>query len=267
MQKLQLDIWSDIACPWCYIGKRHLEQALSTFEHAADVEIHWHAFELDPSAPRIRDSSQTYAERISKKYGVSTAQGQQMIDRVIGTAEKSGLQFRYDVIKPGNTFDAHRLLHWAHGQGRQGELKERLLRGYMTEGAAIGDPDVLVTLAAEAGLDATEARAILDGDRYTAEVRSDERLAQELGITGVPFFVMAGRIGVSGAQPAEVLRDALAKAWTEHASANPIKPEPTPKPPAPASPTATQPPPKKPKPSMDIDEVDVSESLERKISA
>ncbi len=218
MQKLQLDIWSDIACPWCYIGKRHLEQALSTFEHAADVEIHWRAFELDPSAPRVRDDSQSYAERISKKYGVPVAQGQQMIDRVIGTAAKAGLAFRYDVIKPGNTFDAHRLLHWAHEQGKQGELKERMLRGYMIEGAAIGEREVLVALAADVGLDAEEAATVLESGRYTDEVRADEQLARELEISGVPFFVMAGRYGISGAQPAEVLRDALAKAWAEHAA-------------------------------------------------
>jgi len=216
VQKLQLDIWSDIACPWCYIGKRHLEQALATFEHAADVEIHWRAFELDPSAPRVGDRVQSYAERIAKKYGVPVAQGQQMIDRVIGAGAKAGLPFRYDLVTPGNTFDAHRLLHWAHELGKQGELKERMLRGYMTEGAAIGDRDVLVQLAADVGLDAGEARTVLETERYTEAVRADEDLARELGISGVPFFVMAGKIGVSGAQPAELLRDALDKAWADH---------------------------------------------------
>lgn len=213
MTKLRLDIWSDIACPWCYIGKRHLEQALATFPH--EVEIVWRAFELDPAAPKVRDLSQPYAERIAKKYGVSAGQGQAMIDRVVAAGARAGLAFHYDQIKSGNTLDAHRLLHWALEQGKQGELKERLLRAYMTEGQAIGEPDVLVVLAAEVGLDAAEARRILDGDRYTAEVRSDERLAHELGISGVPFFVMANRIGVSGAQPPEALGAALAKAWAE----------------------------------------------------
>lgn len=216
MQKLALDIWSDIACPWCYIGKRHLEQALATFEHAADVEIHWRAFELDPSAPRVRDRSQSYAERIAKKYGVSTAQGQQMIDRVVGAGAKAGLPFRYDLVTPGNTFDAHRLLHWAHGLGKQGALKERMLRGYMIEGVAIGDRDALYALVADVGLDPAEARTVLETGRYNDEVRADEDLAKELGISGVPFFVMANKIGVSGAQPAEVLRQALEKAWAEH---------------------------------------------------
>jgi predicted DsbA family dithiol-disulfide isomerase len=217
VHKLRLDIWSDIACPWCYIGKRHLEEALSTFEHADDVEIHWRAFELDPNAPRVRDRAQTYAERIAKKYGVSTAQGEQMIARVIDAGARAGLAFDYDRVTPGNTFDAHRLLHWAHELGKQDDLKERMLRGYMTEGAAIGERDVLVTLAGDIGLDTTEARAVLESGRYTDEVRADERLARELGITGVPFFVMAGKLGVSGAQPAEVLHDALRKAWSEHA--------------------------------------------------
>ena len=132
---------------------------------------------------------------------------------MFGAGAAAGLEFRYDRIKSGNTFDAHRLLHWALEHGKQGELKERLMRGYMTEGQAIGEPDVLVSLAADVGLDAAEARTILEGDRYTKEVRTDEALARQLGITGVPFFVMAGKLGVSGAQPVESLAAALAKAW------------------------------------------------------
>jgi predicted DsbA family dithiol-disulfide isomerase len=211
VHKLRLDVWSDIACPWCYIGKRHLERALEGFGH--DVEIVWRAFELDPSAPRSRDKSQSYAERLAHKYRVSPEQGQQMIDRVVGAGAAAGLEFRYDRIKPGNTFDAHRLLHLALDRGKQGELEERLMRGYMTEGQAIGEPDVLVSVAADVGLDAAEARAVLDSDRYTKEVRTDEALARQLGITGVPFFVMAGKLGVSGAQPVEAMAAALAKAW------------------------------------------------------
>ena len=138
-----------------------------------------------------------------------------MIERVIGAGARAGLEFRYDRIQSGNTFDAHRLLHWAHDVGLQGELKERMLRGYMTEGVAIGEPEALVVLAADVGLDVAEARAILASDRYADEVRADERLARELGISGVPFFVLAGRIGVSGAQPSEVLGAALEKAWGE----------------------------------------------------
>jgi predicted DsbA family dithiol-disulfide isomerase len=217
MAKLRVEIWSDIACPWCYIGKRHLEQALDRFAHKDDVEIVWRAFELDPSAPRVRDSSQTYAERLARKYGTQPQEAQRRIDQMVGVAAKDGLEFRFDHIKPGNTFDAHRLLHLAHDRGIQDAVKERLLRAYMTEGQAIGDPAVLLTLAREAGLDEQEARDVLDGDRYTAEVRADEVLARQLGISGVPFFVLAGRLGVSGAQPADVLLGALDKAWAEFA--------------------------------------------------
>jgi predicted DsbA family dithiol-disulfide isomerase len=215
VSKLRVDIWSDIACPWCYVGKRHFERALERFPHKDEVEIVWRAFELDPSAPRIRDTSQTYAERLAKKYGTPPPQAQAMIDRIVDTAAKDGLEFRFDRIRPGNTFDAHRLLHLAHERGKQDALKERLLRAYMTEGQAIGDRDVLATLAREAGLDEHEARSVLDGDRYTSEVRQDEAVARELGISGVPFFVVAGRLGVSGAQPADVLLGALERAWSE----------------------------------------------------
>jgi predicted DsbA family dithiol-disulfide isomerase len=176
----------------------------------------WRAFELDPSAPKVRDPSQTYAERIAKKYGTQAAQAQVMIDRMTATAAKDGLEFRFDRIRPGNTFDAHRLLHLAHERGRQDALKERLMRAYLTEGQAIGEPEVLAPLAVEVGLDAAEVGDLLAGDRYASEVRQDEALARELGITGVPFFVLAGKLGVSGAQPADVLRGALDRAWAEH---------------------------------------------------
>jgi predicted DsbA family dithiol-disulfide isomerase len=213
--KLRIDIWSDIACPWCYVGKRRLEQALARFSHRDDVEVVWRAFELDPSAPRVRDPQQSYAERLARKYSTTPAQGQAMIDRMVDTAAGDSLALRFDHIRPGNTFDAHRLLHLAHERGLQDALKERLLRAYLTEGQAIGEPDVLAPLAREVGLDEREVADLLAGDRYAAEVRQDEALARELGISGVPFFVLAGRLGVSGAQPADVLLGALDRAWRE----------------------------------------------------
>ena len=212
---LRIDIWSDIACPWCYVGKRRLEQALARFAHKDDVAIVWRAFELDPSAPRVHDTQQSYAERLAGKYRTSSAQAQAMIDRMVETAARDGLELRFDRIQPGNTFDAHRLLHLAHDRGKQDALKERFLRAYLTEGQAIGEPEVLVPLAREVGLDEAEVRDVLGGDRYTAEVRRDEALARELGIHGVPFFVIAGRYGVSGAQPSDVLAGALDRAWSE----------------------------------------------------
>ena len=215
MPTLRIDIWSDIVCPWCYIGKRHLEQALARFPHKDDVAIIWRAFELDPSAPRIRDTSQSHAERLAQKYGTTPAQAQARIDRMVDIAAKDGLEFRFDRIRPGNTFDAHRLLHLAHDRGKQDALKERMLRAYLTEGQAIGDRDVLATLAREVGLDEQEVHDVLESDRYASEVRNDEARARMLGINGVPFFVLAERLGVSGAQPADVLLGALERAWSE----------------------------------------------------
>jgi predicted DsbA family dithiol-disulfide isomerase len=222
--KLRIDIWSDIACPWCYVGKRRLEQALARFPHRAEVDIVWRAFELDPAAPRVRDPAQSYAERLGKKYGSSTVQAQAMIDRMVATAAGDGIAMRFDIIRSGNTFDAHRLLHLAHERGVQDALKERLFLAYLTEGQAIGEPDVLRPLAVEVGLDAREVDELLAGDGGATEVRRDQALARELGISGVPFFVLAGRLGVSGAQPADVLLAALDRAWRECTEPSEIEP-------------------------------------------
>ena len=213
MKKLRVDVWSDIACPWCYVGKRRLEAALSRFTHRDAVEIVWRAFELDPGAPRAQDADVSYAERLAKKYGTPVVQANAMIKRMTDVAASDGLDFHFDRIRPGNTFDAHRVLHLAHERGVQDAVKERFLRGYMTEGKAIGEPEVLVRLGSEAGLDEEEVRALLASDAYAREVRADEGQARALAITGVPFFVLGGRLGVSGAQTADVLLDALTQAW------------------------------------------------------
>ncbi len=213
MKKLRVDVWSDIACPWCYVGKRHLEAALARFPHREDVEIVWRAFELDPSAPREVDRAVTYAERLAKKYGSSLREADGMISRMTDVAKADGLDFRFDRIRPGNTFDAHRVLHLAHARGVQDAVKERFLLGYMTEGCAIGDAETLVRLAADAGLDGEEVRALLASDDQTASVRADEDRARELGVRGVPFFVIGERYAISGAQPAETLLRALERGW------------------------------------------------------
>lgn len=215
MASLRIDIWSDISCPWCYMGKRHLEQALDKFPHKADVQIVWRAFELDPSAPRVPDRKASFAELLQKKTGASKAQTQQMIDQVVGAAARVKIEMRVDRILFCNTFDGHRLLHFAHERGKQGELKERLMRAYFTDGVAIGDRDALAKLAGEVGLSEQEAREMLETDRYTREVRADQSLARELGVSGVPFYMLAGKIGVSGAQPADVMLGALNRAWSE----------------------------------------------------
>lgn len=215
MPELRIDVWSDIACPWCYVGKRRLEAALARFPHRDAVSLTWRAFELDPAAPRTQDPGTSYAARLARKYGSSVAQAEEMIRRMTETAAADGLDLRFDRVRPGNTFDAHRLLHLAHGRGRQDALKERLLRAYFTEGEPIGDPAALARLAGEVGLDPAEVQAVLTSDAHAAAVRADEETARRLGIHGVPFFVLAGRYAVSGAQPADALLGALQTAWDD----------------------------------------------------
>jgi predicted DsbA family dithiol-disulfide isomerase len=215
MAKLSVDVWSDIACPWCYVGKRRLERALAEFPHAADVNVVWHAFELDPGAPKERDSSVSHAERIAKKYGMTVEQAARSTERLTETARGEGLAFDFEHIRSGNTFDAHRLVHLGHERGVQGAVKERFLRAYLEEGALMSDPATLTRLAVEAGLDENEVTDVLASDLYSKAVRADEARAQELGISGVPCFVLDGRFAVTGAQSPEVMLSALEHAWSE----------------------------------------------------
>ena len=208
---MQVEIWSDVVCPWCYIGKRRFERALARFPHHDDVAVTWHSFELDPSAPEVRDG--TYAERLSQKYAVPVASAEDMIRQMTSSAAAEGVAMRFDRARPGNTFAAHRLLHLARNRGLQDELKERLLAAYLTEGEPIGTAAALVRQATTVGLDPVEVRAVLDSDAYADDVRADERQAAAYGITGVPFFVVDHRYGVSGAQPADLLLQVLDRAW------------------------------------------------------
>ena len=218
METLRIDIWSDIACPWCYVGKRRIEAALRQ-DAAPPVEIVWHSFELDPAAPRVPPPDPPYAERLAKKYGTTPERAGDMIQRMTQVAATDGLDMRFDRIRPGNTFDAHRLVHLAKSSGLQDAMKERLFRAYLTEGDAVGDPAVLARLGADVGLDAADVADVLGSDRFAADVREDEKQARELGITGVPFFVIGGKYGVSGAQSADVLASALQRAHAELATA------------------------------------------------
>ncbi len=217
MATLSVEIWSDVVCPWCYIGKRRFENALAQFEHRDEVEVRYRSFELDPTTPRTVEGNAT--QRLADKYGVPLAQAEAMQQRVIEQAAGEGLDFRFDQARPGNTVDAHRLLHLAADRGRQAELKERLLLAYFTEGEPIGDVDTLVRQAGQAGLDEAEARSVLESDKYLADVRDDQATARAFGISGVPFFVLDRKFGVSGAQPAEVLLSALRQAY---AAAHPL---------------------------------------------
>ena len=210
-----MEIWSDVVCPWCYIGKRRFEAALARFPHRAEVELVWRSFELDPSAPPSGQEQGTYAARLAAKYRCSVQQAQQMMDTMTATAAQEGLDFRFDLARPGNTFHAHRLLHLALEHGVQDELKERLDRATFCEGSPASDPAALTALAVEVGLPEAEVRDVLAGDRYAQAVRADEAQAQAYGTTGVPFYVVDGRYGVSGAQPAELLLHVLEQAWSE----------------------------------------------------
>jgi predicted DsbA family dithiol-disulfide isomerase len=202
-----VEIWSDIACPWCYVGKRRFEQALAEFEHRDTVTVVWRSFELDPGAPPRHDEPQ--AVLLARKYGVPLAQAEAMNARMAGEAAKEGLAFRLDRVRVGNTFDAHRLLHLAATVGRREALVERLFAAYLGEGEALGEHDVLVRLAADVGLDAGEVATVLASDRFAADVRRDQARARGFGITGVPFFAIDERYGVSGAQPPDAILEAL----------------------------------------------------------
>jgi predicted DsbA family dithiol-disulfide isomerase len=206
---VQVEIWSDVVCPWCAIGKVRFERALAGLA-GDDVEVRYRSFELDPTTPAVVEGD--YVARLAAKYRTSTAQAQAMIDRMTAQAAAEGLAFDFSVARPGNTFDAHRLLHLAADRGVQHALKGRLLTGYLSEGAAIGTHDALRRLATEAGLDGDEVDRVLGGDAYAGAVRADERQARAYGITGVPFFVIDRRHGVSGAQPAEVLWQVMEQA-------------------------------------------------------
>lgn len=219
MSKLRIDIWSDVACPWCYVGKRRLESALKEFPHAEQVEVVWRAFELDPGAPQERDPAVSHAERLAKKYGMSVEQAKKNSDRLSGIARAEGLHFDFEHIRSGNMLDAHRLIHLGQVRGRQDAVKERFFKAYLEEGALLSDHGTLSRLAVEAGLDEREVADVLASDQFEREVRDDEAQARELGITGVPCFVLDERYAVSGAQPAQLLLSALHQAWSEREAA------------------------------------------------
>jgi predicted DsbA family dithiol-disulfide isomerase len=208
---VDVEIWSDIACPWCYVGKRRFEAALAQFEHSDEVSVTWRAFELDPQAPREREGDR--AQRLADKYGMSLEQAQAAERQLTEVAAGESLDFRFDLARSGNTFDGHRIVHLAERHGLQDAMKERLLLAYFTEGELIGDPETLMRLAAEVGLPEAEIRETLAGDDLADEVRDDEVTAQRLGISAVPTFVVDRALGASGAQPADQLLDLLRQGW------------------------------------------------------
>ncbi len=210
---MKVEIWSDVVCPWCYIGKRRFETALAQFAHRDQVEVVWRSYQLDPDAPR--QSGLSTNEMLARKRGVSPQQAAAMTAQVSALAAQEGLEYHLDTARYSNTWDAHRLIHLAAEQGQQDAAKERLLHAYFTEGATIDDPDTLVRLIAEVGIDADEARAVLASAAYDDAVKADEARARAFGIRGVPFFAIDETYGISGAQSAEVLLGALEQAWAE----------------------------------------------------
>ena len=213
---MRVDIWSDVVCPWCYVGKRRLESALATFPHADQVEILYRSFELDPSAPK--GAGEPVADYLGKKYGGGRQAGEQMVARVTAVAAEEGLDFNYAESLRANTTDAHRLLHLAlevGGPTLQAALNERLLKAYFTDALAVDDHAVLTALAVDAGLPADRVVHVLESDEFLSEVHADVAQARAFGANGVPFFVIDGAYGISGAQPADLFSQALQRAWDD----------------------------------------------------
>jgi predicted DsbA family dithiol-disulfide isomerase len=210
---MRVEIWSDIVCPWCYIGKRRFERALESFTHGDEVEVTYRSFELDPSVPK--DVTTPTVSMLASKYGMTADQARDAQRKMEERAAQDGLTFRMNDLRSGNTRDAHRLLHLAKDSDRQADLVERLHRGYFTEQLSIFDHAVLTRIAVEAGLDRNEAADVLASEDYSPAVETDEAMAAALGVTGVPFFVIDRRYAFSGAQPAEAMSQLLDEVWAQ----------------------------------------------------
>lgn len=211
---MRVDVWSDVVCPWCFVGLANLEQAAT--DSGIDLEVVLHSFQLDPNART--QSPQEHTEALARKYGTTTEGVRAQQARLVALGAERGIDFRFDEAWSGNTFDAHRLLHLAGERGRQLELKHRLGRAYFTDGDPIGEHDTLRKAAADVGLDPTEVDEVLAGDRYADAVAADLATARDLDVTGVPFFVVDGRLALAGAQPPELLARVLRRAADERPS-------------------------------------------------
>jgi predicted DsbA family dithiol-disulfide isomerase len=216
---MKIEIWADVACPWCYVGKRRFERAIEQFtarDSAVardDLTIVWRSYELDPRAPRTQPLSAP--EVLARKYRVSIDQANAMNDRLKGEGHKEDLDLHPERIVMVNTFDAHRLIHHAGSLDKRSEMVERLFRAYHVEGETLSDIETLTGLATQVGLEAASTRAVLEGDAYSREVRDDEERAASFGISGVPFFAIDEKYGISGAQPAEHMLAALREVWKD----------------------------------------------------
>lgn len=218
---MRIDVWSDYACPFCYIGKRRLENALSQFPNRDKVEVVFRSFQLDPHAAVSTDKS--IHELLASKYGMSIEKAKAMNAQLAEQAQDVGLEFNFDTVKHTNTFDSHRLSHFASTKGKGAEMSERLLRAYFTDSLNLGDRSVLASLAAEVGLEQAEAAAMLETDAYAAEVNGDINEGSRLNITGVPFFVFNNKYALSGAQPGPVFSEVLDTVWAEEQAGPTLK--------------------------------------------
>ncbi len=204
---IKVEVWSDINCPYCYIGKRNLEKALANFPRAESVEVEWRSFELDPYSQPGKDTDQT--DLIAKKYGKDRAWVESMQQKISDMGKSGGIEFHFDKVVPANSFKAHKLLHLAKFYGIQNELKEALFRAKFSEGKDINDDDVLIALGEKENLDPLEIKDVLESKRYDQDVRKDEETGARLGIRGVPFFVINNSEALSGAQPPEAFLEVL----------------------------------------------------------
>ncbi|MCX6495063.1 MAG: DsbA family oxidoreductase [Actinobacteria bacterium] len=207
-EPIKVDIWSDVQCPWCFIGKRKFEAGVKQF--AGEVEVEYHSFELAPDTPV--DFEGTPVDYLAKRKGMQLADVEAMLERVTTVASEVGLNFDYGSVHQTNTGKAHELLHFAKAHGKQGEVKERLLSAYFEQGSHLGQIDVLVAIAGEAGLNESDARSALEAGSYRTAVEADMAQAAHFGISGVPFYVIDGKYGISGAQGSDIFASALAEA-------------------------------------------------------
>ena len=211
---MRVDIWSDVVCPFCYIGKKRLEHVAE--QAGIELDIHWHSFELDPDAPAKHETSNT--ERLAKKYGRSFAEMEEMERNVAAMAATEDIDFQWQKANSGNSFNAHRIIHLAQSKGLGNEAKEAFFHAYMTEGLAIGEREVVEEIASRIGLDHAEVEYVLNSDELADFVRHDEKIAHEqLNVTGVPFFVFDQKLALSGAQPREIFLQALQQAQSTSA--------------------------------------------------
>ena len=218
---MRLEIWSDIACPWCYIGKKKLDKALEQFEGKDDVEVVWRSYLLDPEAPA--SYGMTMPQLLAKKYDMTVEEGKAASAKSTAAAKAEGLTYNMDIAQPGNTMDAHRLVHFAWEQGRGEQMKDRLWEAYFTKGESVGDRETLVRIGVEMGFEEKAVRDMLASDKYTAEVKAEDARAEEVGVDLVPFFLIDGKHSISGVVSTESLLEALRNPG-KAARPQPVKP-------------------------------------------